>query len=195
MYSPILTFKGIAKTHDQSPAFHATYMVLTVLIAAMLNLGAFLVLIVAHMALDTVKYREVHGMRWKHVARGVVRESLVDVVLLILGLTSVVYLHHEMGLAAASGLLRAQATLLNGLILVATKSRILFDILCVVSALPSHMQQVAVHPRKPWSAFECFCFGVLGTCTVLLLVLPTLVGLPTHILPTAIQAHMVPWHI
>jgi hypothetical protein len=187
--------KAFAVRHDYSPAFHATYLALTILISAMLNLGAFVLLIAGHMALDTVKYRETHGMRWKLVARGVIRESLIDVVLLVIGFASVVYLHHGVGLAAASGLLRSQATLIQGVILVTAKSRILFDVLCVLNSLPQHMQTVLVHPKKPWSAFECFLFGVLGACLVLLLVLPLLIGLPMEVLQKALDGQMVPWHI
>ncbi len=190
-----LSFKAFAARHDHSPAFHAAYLCLTVLIAVMLNLGAFVLLIAAHMALDTIKYREVHGMRWKWVFRGVVRESLVDIVLLILGFTSIVYLHHGVGLAAASGLLRSQTTFLKGIILLLTKSRILFDILCVLSALPQHMHHIAVHPKKPWTAFECFCFGVLGSCAFLLLVLPALGGIPMDVLQRTFEGQIVPWHI
>lgn len=188
-------FKAFAARHDHSPAFHATYLVVTILIAAMLNLGAFVLLIAAHMTLDVVKYREIHGMRWKLVWRGVVRESLIDLVLLAVGFTSVVYLHHNVGIMAASGLLRSEVTILKGLILVTTKSRILFDVLCVLNALPQHMQTIAVHPKKPWSALECFLFGVLGACAVLLFVLPVLLGLPFELLQRALEGQLVPWHI
>jgi hypothetical protein len=170
-------------------------MVLTILISAMLNLGAFVLLIAAHMALDTVKYRETHGMRWKLVSKGVLRESLVDIVLLAVGFTSVVYLNHDVGIAAASGLLRSEVTLLKGLILVTAKSRILFDILCILNTLPHHMKTIAVHPKKAWSTFECFLFAVLGACAFVLLVLPMVTGLPFEVLGKALDGQMIPWHI
>ena len=44
-----------AHRHDELPAFHAAYLVITVLCAALLSLGAFAALIVAHIALDYVK--------------------------------------------------------------------------------------------------------------------------------------------
>ncbi len=187
--------KAFAARHDHSPAFHATYLVVTVLIASMLNLGAFVLLIAAHMTLDVVKYREVHGMRWSWVWKGVVRESLVDLVLLAVAFTSVVYLNQNVGLIAASGLLRSEVTLLKGIILVVTKSRIFLDVLCVLSALPQHMQTVAIHPKKPWTAFECFLFGALGACMFMLLVMPFMIGLPMELLQNALEGQMVPWHI
>lgn len=189
-------FRAFANTHDRSPAFHAAYLSITVIIAAMLNLGAFALLIAAHMALDTIKYREVHGLKWKYVLRGVVRENLIDIVLLALCFASMAYLHHGTGIIAASGLLRSQATLLKGIILVAAKSKILLDVLHVLSVLPAHMQHMAVHPKKPWTAFECFCFGVLGACMVLLLaLLPMMTGISFAVLREAFVGQMVPWHI
>lgn len=190
-----LNFKAFALRHDDIPAFHAAYLALTVIIASLMTLGAFAVLIAAHMALDVVKYREVHGMRWKLVLRGVIRESLVDIVLLMIGFTSVVYLHHGVGLAAASGLLRFQEAILSGSILLVTKSKIFFDILTVASAMPVHLQKIRVHPKKPWSAFECFLFGVLGACSVLLVVLPPLLGYPMEVFAKLIGAEIVPWRI
>ena len=57
------------------------------------------------------------------------------------------------------------------------------------------MQMIAVHPKKPWTAFECFLFGVLGACAVLLIVLPILVGLPLEVIGKALDGQMVPWNI
>ena len=195
MSTKTFNFKAFAIRHDDIPAFHAAYLALTVLIASLMTLGAFAVLIAAHMALDVVKYREVHGMRWGLVIRGVVRESLLDIVLLIIGFTSIVYLHYGVGLAAASGLLRFQEAILSGTILLATKSKIFFDFLTVISALPTHLRKIQVHPKKPWSAFECFLFGVLGACSVLLIVLPPLIGYPMEIFARIIGAEIVPWRI
>ena len=53
--------RTFAWVHDELPAFHAAYLVLTFLTAALFNFGVFALLIAAHMMLDFVKYREVHG--------------------------------------------------------------------------------------------------------------------------------------
>src|SRR3990167_7218691 len=91
----------ILHQHDEYPAFHAGYLVLTFLIAALFNLGMFALLIFAHMMLDYIKYTEFHQYGHRKALRAMISESAVDVVLLLVGLVFVVYLHHSAGLIAA----------------------------------------------------------------------------------------------
>ena len=46
--------RHFAHEHDDQPAFHATYLVIAFLTALLFNLGAFGLLIIAHMSLDMV---------------------------------------------------------------------------------------------------------------------------------------------
>ena len=61
MSTAIRHLRIFAHEHDDIPAFHAAYLVGTFLAAAIFNLGFFLLLIIGHMCLDVVKYRDFHG--------------------------------------------------------------------------------------------------------------------------------------
>jgi hypothetical protein len=158
MIHALRSVRGFIHEHDDMPAFHATYCVLTALVAAMFNLGAFALLIVFHVGLDLVKYREVHGFGWLRTWRAAARESLVDLTLLCLGLTFAVYLHHSLPhIAALSGLVLAEISLIHFTALFGAKLKILSDVLGVFMHLEHYM--AIRHPRiaKPFSHLERVC--------------------------------------
>ena len=111
MNTATVHLRHFAHEHDDLPAFHAVYLLLAILSAGFFNLGAFGLLIVAHMVLDVVKYRDRHGYSWHQTYDGVVRESLVDITLLLVGTVFAVYLHHSVGVASLSGLMRAELSI------------------------------------------------------------------------------------
>lgn len=140
------SLRAFAHEHDDLPAFHAAYLVLTFLAAAMLNLGFFALLILAHMGLDIFKYREVHGFKWKRTVEGVVRESLVDLCLFCMGLVVAVYLHPSLtGLAGIKGLMLAEITILHGIGVITPKLKIMYDMLKILAHLDHYLQRL--HPR------------------------------------------------
>ena len=113
MSKPLSSVRHFAHVHDDLPAFHAGYLVLTILVASLLNLGVFGLLIIAHMALDYVKYREHHGFSWRRTMEGMVRESLVDIALLGVGVVFAVYFHHTVALALSVLLVVATPALMG----------------------------------------------------------------------------------
>ncbi|OGJ63141.1 hypothetical protein A3A67_01720 [Candidatus Peribacteria bacterium RIFCSPLOWO2_01_FULL_51_18] len=113
MRAIVFQLRIFASRHDEIPAFHAAYLVATFLVAALLNLGFFLILILAHMFLDIVKYRDYHRYSWSETARGVMAENIVDIALFMLALTFTVYLDHSFALVALSGLIRSELTLIK----------------------------------------------------------------------------------
>ncbi len=171
MHTATRRFHSFALTHDDFPAFHAAYLVLTLLIAAMLNLGFFVLLIAAHMVLDVIKYREIHKKRWRQVIRATIRESLVDLMLLSIAIFFGVTLHHLTGVIALGGILRAEATILRGLALLLARLEILWHTIGVFTHIRDYMLEVTKGFDKPWTPFERVCIGVaLGSLTLTALV-------------------------
>ena len=178
--------------HDEIPAFHAAYLTLTIIAAAMLNLGVFALLIAAHMLLDVLKYRVYLHYSWKLTAEGVLRESLVDVTLLSVGLIFAVYLHTETALAGVSSLLRAEITILRLFGTLLPRVKILHDLLKIVAHLRHYLQHAHPHLRTDWSNIDKFCFLVLALCVVLLLAAPIMLSVDTVLVQEIVTEEMTP---
>ena len=190
------SLRHFAHTHDDLPAFHAAYLVLTFLVAAMLNMGAFAVLIIAHISLDIVKYREVHRYPWRAVFEGAVRESLVDLVLFFVGFTFAVYLHHSLaGIASLSGLARADVTLIRAFATFVPKFEILHHFLKVVSHVRHYLYSIHSRMGHPWSTVEYLCFSFLALSVILLLGAPFLLHLDAQAMEKILLEELIPWRI
>lgn len=176
MTTILATTRTFAHRHDELPAFHAAYLVVTILSAALFSLGLFAALIVLHLALDFVKYREVHKFSIPRTVEGMVRESLRDVMLLCIGLTFAVYFHHTMGLAALSGLVRSEVFIMRAIGTVAPRYFILNETLSILIHLRSYFH--AIHPQigKPWSRVEQWQIGILGASVLLIALASSLMG-------------------
>lgn len=187
------SLRHFAHVHDDLPAFHAGYLVLTLLVASLFNLGAFALLIVAHMTLDVVKYREHHQFSVLQTWEGVVRESLVDIALLSVGVVFSVYLHHTVGLASISGLLRAEMTVVRAVAILVPKVKILHHFLKVISHLHHYMDQT--HPRlsKGWSSLDKFCFGVFFISATLVLLSPVLMNVTAATVLHILEYELIPF--
>ncbi|MBI5155786.1 hypothetical protein HZA45_00775 [Candidatus Peregrinibacteria bacterium] len=190
------TLKTFALRHDQLPAFHAGYLVLTILIASMLHLGAFAILIAAHMTLDSVKYREFHHYSWRKTVRAMVRESLVDITLLMLGILFAVYLHHSLPLIAGlSGLYRSEVTVVRALGMLIPRVKIFYDFLAILSNIHRYLNRVPTYLGKPWTAVEYVCALSLALMIVLLLLAPLVLSIETSRFLWILGSEMVPWRI
>lgn len=182
-----------AHTHDDLPAFHAGYLVLTFLVAAMFNMGTFALLVVAHMSLDIVKYRDIHGLPWRGVIEGTVRESLVDLTLLFVGLVFAVYLHHSVaGIATLSGLMRAEWTIVRALGTIIPKVNILHHVLKIASRLHHYLDSIHPRIRRGWSSLEKVCLFSFAVALFLLMLAPSILGLDAIQLEQIIRGEMIP---
>jgi hypothetical protein len=195
MHSPIATFKAFAHQHDDLPAFHAAFLVLAFITAGLLNLGAFGLLVIAHMSLDVVKYRERHHYSWKQTAEGVIRESLVDVTLLMVGLVFSVYLHHGVGVASVAGLMRAEVSVLRMAAMLVPKVKILHHFLKVVSHLHHYLEQVHPRHRQGWSGLDYLCFYFLGLCAFLLIFAAPLMHVEWTLIGEILTEELIPWRM
>ena len=105
--------RTFAAVHDRIPAFHVASIVLTILAAVLLNIGAFAVLILAHAALDIIKYRDVHAFGWGRSLLATAREALADLFFLVLALCFAFYLHHGESVFVLSGIVRMEEVLIR----------------------------------------------------------------------------------
>lgn len=189
------SFVRFLTQHDELPAFQAAYLAITVLIAGLLNLGAFALLIAAHMTIDVFKYRERHLQTWPRTIKGVLRENLTDIMLLLFGMVVSIYLNHASGIAAASGLLHAQETILRGLLLLGVKSQILFHTLTVFFNVPAYLDRIRVHPKKPWTSAEGYKIVMIAGCVTLLIIAPFILPMTAGTFAGIIHDQLVPWNI
>ena len=162
------SIRHFAHRHDDIPAFHAGYLVLTLLSAALFNLGTFAVLILIHMGLDLFKYREHLGYGWKLTFEGMVRESLLDITLLTIGLVFSVYLHHTVAFVGISGLMRTELTVLRLFGTLIPKVKILHNFLKVMAHLRHYLDHTHAHLRQHWSGIDRVCLFSIGLCSFLL---------------------------
>lgn len=191
MFSALRSF---VYEHDDLPAFHAGYLVLTFLTAALFNLGTFALLVVAHMSLDIVKYRDVHGFSWGRTAIATMKESIVDIMLLSVGLLFAVYLHHYAGMIAISGILRAEGTILRALGTIIPKLEVLYHLLFVITHLREHLQEIPEEVRRTgWARGEAFSFFTAGVCIFLVALAGPILGLSSQMLAMIYRRELIPW--
>lgn len=189
------TLRQFAHEHDDIVAFHAIFILLAFLCAALLNLGAFALLIFAHMALDTVKYRERHSCSWRLTLEGVVRESLVDVTLLLVGLVFAVYLHHSVGVASLAGLMRAELTVIRSVAMFVPKVKILHHFLKIMAHLHHYLEQVHPRFRKRWTGLDHLCFYFCGISVLLLVFSSTLMNVDARTVQSILWHELIPWNL
>ena len=166
----ILTgFRSFAFRHDDLPAFHAGYLILVLIAASMFSLGAFAMLILAHMTLDYIKYREHLGYNLRLTAEGMIRESLMDITLLMIGLVFSVYLNHSIAITEISGVMKAEMTIIRMFGTLIPKIKIMHNFLKVISHIRHYRNHAHPHLRNHWSPVDRVCFWSIGMCAVLLI--------------------------
>ncbi len=159
-----------AHQHDDIPAFHAAYLVTTFLVAAVFSLGYFAILIVLHMMLDYVKYRDYFRFPLRLTLKAMMLESIVDIALLCLSLTLSVYLSTGLALSLVSGVFRSSLTLIAALGTIIPKIHILEHLLAVFLDVHSYMYTPHADIRRPLSKINKIALGTI-IVTVLLLLL------------------------
>lgn len=169
MHTLITRFRRFAHEHDDVPAFHAVYLVVTFLAAAMLSLGFFAILIALHMCLDYVKYRDLFRFDVVTTFKSMILESIVDIALLMLALTFSVYLSDLFLLAAVSGLLRSGLTVAKAIGTILPKFRILEHLIVILVDLHVYLYTPHSDIRRPLARAHRYALATIGVTTVLLL--------------------------
>jgi len=177
------------------PAFHAAYLVLILLAAAFFSLGFFALLILGHMSLDLVKYRDFHGFSWRQTCAAAFHENLIDVALLCIALVFSVYLHHSVGLIGVSGLLRAGATLLWAAGTIGPKFAILENALRMVARFQYYLDQIQPQALRGWRTADYVYASCIALSLFLLLAAPYITGAESSVIRMVVLWELIPWNL
>ncbi len=164
----LVRIRDFVHEHDDIPAFHAAYLVGAFLAAALLNLGFFGVLIVVHMSLDYIKYRDIHHFSRRLTIKAMLRESMIDIALLLLALVFVVYLNHSFALAAISGMARAELTIVRALGTLIPKIEIFENIFTVLLNVERYLHGTAPDPNRALRGGEKWALFIIGVAIFML---------------------------
>lgn len=191
-----LTLTSIAKVHDDIPAFHIAYAVVTFLVAAMLSLGWFLVLIGCHACLDTIKYREIHKLSALKTLHAVLYENLFDVVLFFLALLVSVFFQSNADFVHASAFIRIEISLVRFLGIVIPKYMLLDRFVAKVLHLHAFIEHLL--PAKLYTSFgikeKVYTGFVVASC-ILLLVAPYILQTDASVIAAVIEHELRLWHL
>lgn len=190
-----MQLRHLAHQHDDIPAFHAGYLVLSILFAALFNIGAFALLVLAHMTLDVIKYRDVHDMKGWKVAEAVLRESIADLMLLTVGLASVFYLHTTFGVMAFNVFFRAEETIIRALTVFLPKLEVFHHIIPVFCHVHLHLASVERSFYGKWLTWEVCCGVAAFISFVFILFVPFLLGISQETFVHLLEEELVPWRI
>lgn len=183
--------RTLVADHDDIPAFKAGFFVLSLLCAALLNFGAFGLLIVAHMGLDIVKYREVHGYSWAITMRGVVRESIMDMTLLIMGLVITIFM--DPSLHIVTTVIHGKSALLRAVAVTLSKIIVLSRFAVVLLHPAKHLNMTKIALRKEWLFGERSFVTLFIVLIALLIVAPWVMSFSDHIYKELLLRSVVPW--
>ena len=173
------------------PAAKAAHIVAIVLAAALLNLGAFAILILLHMVLDLLKHRELYELKSAKALHATWRDNIVDVALLLISVRVALYLHRAGGVVAVSGLIRADMFLIQGLAIFLPKAEILCRGIHVISDV---RRRVTTSAPVQWAFTHTLARTALIGCIVLLLIAPIVLKFRTESLAAFVDTELVPWH-
>jgi hypothetical protein len=192
----LASLSSIARSHDDLPAFNAAFWVLTFLAAMLFNAGAFLLLIAGHMALDVVKYRDIHGRKWIKVAEGVARENLIDVSVVALGVAFAVYCHTALPLMAGlRGIVRTEIAIVSAAVQVLAKTHVLHGILTILADIHSYMEKEHARMGKRLSFVEIVSVACLAASLALVALSPFVLGLGGDDVAHLMEEQLIPWNL
>ncbi len=185
------TLQIFARSLDDIPAIRAGHIALIILAAALLNLGAFAVLITGHMCLDLIKHCDGKTSFAKAIQR-TWHENIVDVALLVISFTIALYFHHTGGIVAISGLIRADVFLLQGLVVFLPKAKILYRSLHTIQTVQNRLTRTL--PLQ-WTFGRTFATAAIAVCVLFLLVAPIVLKIQTGSLAGFVERELVPWNL
>ena len=185
-------FRRFASRHDDIPAFHAAVIAITVIAAALFNIGAFLLLIIAHASLDIVKYRDVHRMRWGKTLYATFREGLLDLAFLALALSFALYLHHGQSVFALSSAVRIEEVLIRFVGMGIARLEVLVHGIWVFSNLRQHLLDLRVG-NGPWKRRETLFLLVLLSSIIFIVSSPLFMD--TGAIGKVFSEQLIPWRL
>lgn len=169
MHTLTYKFRLFAHEHDDIPAFHAAYLVGTFLVAAIFSLGYFALLILLHMMLDFVKYRDYFHYSIPMTLKAMFLESVVDLAFFFVSLTFGVYLSHDLALSLASGVFRSSLTILEAFGTILPKIYILEHLMVIAVSVQQYLYSPHVDLKLPLLKSHRIALLTIGICLLLLL--------------------------
>lgn len=143
----------VAHEHDEWPWFKLWFAILTVAASIVLNLGIFAVLVALHAMFDVIKYRTKHTLSWHWTMIETVRESLVDVFFIVLGLLLGIAFHHAVAIGGLGKLAGLELLFLDLILRVGPRIKIAEHLLEVIMYWRHHFENQFM-PLTPLSRSE-----------------------------------------
>ncbi|TSC57676.1 MAG: hypothetical protein Greene041619_1011 [Candidatus Peregrinibacteria bacterium Greene0416_19] len=188
--------RAFAAEHDDLPAFHAGFLVLSFFVAILLNLGAFAFVILVHMALDLVFFRDVQLLSWSRALRAVTRENLPDIALFLAGLTVAILLHERTGIVAlGAGLMRSGMEVARGLLLLLPKLAILRHLRSTLQDVSRHLAESRRSANRPWGKVELAWAFIAALASVTLAIAPILLPFRMEGVAAILADELIPWRL
>jgi|GEM_PF-1761741 hypothetical protein len=160
----------VAHNHDDWAWFRIWFAIATVTASIVLNLGVFALLVVSHMVLDVIKYRSKHNLSWYWTFAETMREGLVDIFFISLGLLLGVAFHHAVAIGGLGRVARLEVLLLNMFLRVAPRFKIAEHLLEIFLYWKHHFEKPFI-PHEPLSKSEKgLLFATIATTVAIVLV-------------------------
>jgi len=154
----------IAHEHDKWPMFRIWFSMSTVVASIVLNLGVFVLLVASHMALDGIKYRTKHGLAWHWVGVETLRESLMDIFFITLGLLFTIAFHHAIAIGGLGKLAEMEILLLNLVLRMGPRIKLAEHFLEIILYWKHHFEK-QITPHAPLSKSEkglCIAIAIIA---------------------------------
>lgn len=182
---------AIVRDSDQQPAFHAGYLVLMMLAAALLHLGAFALLLMVTCMTDAVHLYQHCRMSLVRALGMALRRQILNVALLAGALVVAVFLNGALpALGVLSGLAQSSVTIVRGLALLIVKMKVLHDALLMM--VHGHPRQ---HLSRNWSPSELLCLFCICIAAVLLVLSPSLLAVSVVHVWSMLRIELLPWSV
>lgn len=181
----------IAHHHDEWPAFRLWFAVTTVTASIVFNLGIFTLLVGCHMLLDVIKYRSKHQLSWHTTIIETLREGLVDIFFITLGLLLALAFHYTVAIGGLGRLARLEILILNLILRVGPRLKIAEHLLEIVMYWKHHMAE-AFAPGAPLNKSEQYLLlaNILIVCSILLA--PFLTSMSSEAVTSTIKKELTP---
>ena len=115
--------------------------------------------------------------------------------MLFVGLVFSVYLHHSVGVASISGLMRAEISIIRATALLIPKLKILHHFLKIVAHLHHYLDQVHHLQKRGWSGLERLCFYFCGLSIFLVLFAAPFMQTDLSTVQHILLQELLPWRL
>lgn len=181
----------VAHNHDDWPLFRVWFAVATVTASIVLNLGIFTLLVAIHMALDVIKYRTKHKLSWHWVFVETIREGLIDVFFIALGLLMGIAFHHAVAIGGLGKLARLEVMMLNLILRVGPRLKIAEHLLEVILYWKHHFEEQFT-PRAPLNKPEKGILAATLVCVIGIAMVPLFTSMSWGDVGKAAQYELTP---